>query len=410
MEENTHKLQESGTKAALEDFLYSIPKSAHSEMMRAIKAKSKPQVAAVLKKNKVKMPFGERQSVQAAMDYFMDFFGPMESVQEAVTDYKKVGTHTYMRKDKGPWRPVNFDIEFKTVDKITYFRKDRGPWLPMKKGDKYLGKNESVEMGNDVVSEASGFKMNDPRLVKAAQSILPPEDKNNGPLIGKITRFMFDVWSSGNGKTRLPELTRLARTKFGLVPGRSPIQTSGFEPEGDDITEKVELDARKGEFKRTVFRLSNDRAIREARAKGNRFAGLYDDGSGKGAYVPGPVDVKKENNTFQKELDGRMKSFKEAMKRVEMYRKIREEKKKMLTGQSVKEEVEIEEASENLAGCVEMVNGKFSMNEAELSPTQKRYRAFFKTALKKFGKDSPDKMDDGEKKKFFAYVKSNWKG
>lgn len=339
MEKNTHELQEGGVKAALEDFLYSIPKSAHPQMMRAVKAKSRSQIAAILKKNKVKMPFSERECVGIVMDYFMDFFGPLESVQEA-----------------------------------------------------------------------AGFKMNDPRLVKAAQSILPPEDKNNGPLIGKITRFMFDVWSSGNGKTRLPELTRLARTKFGLVPGRSPMQTSGFEPEGDDITEKVELDARKGEFKRTVLRLSHDRGIREARAKGNRFAGLYDDGSGRGAYVPGPIDVKTENNTFQKELDGRMKSFKEAMKRVEMYRKIREEKKKMLTGQSVKEEIEIEEASENLAGCVEMVNGKFSMNEAELSPTQKRYRAFFKTALKKFGKASPDKMDDAEKKKFFAYVKSNWKG
>lgn len=378
-------------------------------MIKAVKAKSKPQIVSILKKNKVKMPFGERESVQAVMDYFMDFFGPMESVQEAVTDYKKVGTHTYMRKDKGPWRPVNFDIQFKTVDNMTYFRKDRGPWLPMKKGDKYLGKNESMEMGNDVVSEASGFKMNDPRLVAAAQSILPSEDKNNGPLIGKITRFMFDVWSNSNGKTRLPELTRLARTKFGLVPGRSPMQTSGFEPDGDDITEKVELDARKGEFKRTVLRLSHDRSVREARSKGQRFEGLYDDGSGRGAYVPGPVNVKKENETFQKELDGRMKSFKEAMKRVEMYRKIREEKKNPMS-QPVKEATEIEEASEDLSGCVEMVNGKFSMNEQELSPTQKKYRAFFKSSLKKFGKSSPDKMDDAEKKKFFAYVKSNWKG
>ena len=50
------------------------------------------------------------------------------------------------------------------------------------------------------------------------------------------------------------------------------------------------------------------------------------------------------------------------------------------------------------------------VNEEELSPKQKAYRAFFEKALKKFGKKSPADMDDGQKKKFFAYVKSNWKG
>jgi len=45
-----------------------------------------------------------------------------------------------------------------------------------------------------------------------------------------------------------------------------------------------------------------------------------------------------------------------------------------------------------------------------LSPGQKKYRAFFKSALSKFGKSSPEKMNDAEKKKFFNYVKSNWKG
>lgn len=89
------------------------------------------------------------------------------------------------------------------------------------------------------LEEASGFKMNDPRLVAAAQSILPPEDKNDGTLIGKITRFMFDVWSSSNGKTRLPELTRLARTKFGLTQGRSSMQTNEFTPEESESIEEA---------------------------------------------------------------------------------------------------------------------------------------------------------------------------
>lgn len=89
------------------------------------------------------------------------------------------------------------------------------------------------------LEEASGFKMNDPRLVAAAQSILPPEDKNDGTLIGKITRFMFDVWSSSNGKTRLPELTRLARTKFGLTQGRSSMQTNEFMPEESESVEEA---------------------------------------------------------------------------------------------------------------------------------------------------------------------------
>jgi hypothetical protein len=86
--------------------------------------------------NKESIDFGK------AVDKYVRTNPPStESVEEAVTDYKVVGTATYMRKDKGRWSPVNFDIQFKEVGGTTYYRKDRGPWLPMKKGDKYLGKN-----------------------------------------------------------------------------------------------------------------------------------------------------------------------------------------------------------------------------------------------------------------------------
>lgn len=147
------------------------------------------------------------------------------------------------RKDpngRGDWRSAN------VKGTVCYIAVDEGAdgkpviekWA-ITRHVKYV-KAESVEQ-NDVeeLEEASGFKMNDPRLVAAAQSILPPEDKNNGPLIGKITRFMFDVWASGNGKTRLPELTRLARTKFGLTQGRSSMQTNEFTPEESESVEEA---------------------------------------------------------------------------------------------------------------------------------------------------------------------------
>jgi hypothetical protein len=117
--------------------------------------------------------------------------------------------------------------------------------------------------------------------------------------------------------------------------------------------------------------------------KENKFNGLYDDGSGNGAYIPEPVDY----------------TYTEAMKVVEKYKQLRE-KKKTLMGSP----------KESLESAVEMKNEKYAMAEEELSPKQKAYRAFFDKALKKFGASSPAKMDDGKKKKFFDYVKANWKG
>jgi len=46
--------------------------------------------------------------------------------------------------------------------------------------------------------------------------------------------------------------------------------------------------------------------------------------------------------------------------------------------------------------------------EDELSPKQKKYQAFFKKALKKFGVDSPQDLDKEKRKEFFDYVDKNY--
>jgi hypothetical protein len=180
----------------------------------------------------------------------------------------------------------------------------------------------------------------------------------------------------------------------------------------DKINEAVDVDARTGMFKRTLTRLEQARAKRES--KNDKYKGMYDDGSGKGVIMPKPITFNKENRRHTVEIDGRIKGLREALKRVEMYRKLREEKSKKKTLMGVKEEVEIVEAASLTKGqildAVGMQGNKFEVSEEELSPKQKAYRAFFQKALKKFGKDSPATMDDGEKKKFFDYVKANWKG
>jgi hypothetical protein len=47
-------------------------------------------------------------------------------------------------------------------------------------------------------------------------------------------------------------------------------------------------------------------------------------------------------------------------------------------------------------------------DEAELSPKQKKYQAFFQKALKKFGVKSPSELDGDKKKEFFDYVDKNY--
>jgi len=170
--------------------------------------------------------------------------------------------------------------------------------------------------------------------------------------------------------------------------GRGGVADS-YEAEGDDIQEKVEIDGRTRAYRNTVMRLEQARRLRGGKGtemQENKFAGLYDDGSGKGAIIPAPVDY----------------NFQEAMKIVEKYRTLREKKKTLFGAPKGK--------MEDLEAAVAMKGGKFSMAETEMSPKQKEYRAFFAKALKKFGHKSPADMDIGEKKKFFNWIEKNWKG
>ena len=47
-------------------------------------------------------------------------------------------------------------------------------------------------------------------------------------------------------------------------------------------------------------------------------------------------------------------------------------------------------------------------DEAELSPKQKKYQAFFQKALKKFGVKSPSELEGDKKKEFFDYIDKNY--
>ena len=139
-------------------------------------------------------------------------------------------------------------------------------------------------------------------------------------------------------------------------------------------------------YKETRTRLEQSRKLREAKLKQQkelgetRHKGLYDDGSGKGARIPEPIDFAKPSD-IASQFSGQT-SFKEE------------------TSMSVKE----------ILAAVNMKGGKYMMDEEELSPKQKAYRKFFNGALKKHGASSPSELDGDKKKKFFSYVKANWKG
>ncbi len=49
-----------------------------------------------------------------------------------------------------------------------------------------------------------------------------------------------------------------------------------------------------------------------------------------------------------------------------------------------------------------------NLTEGVQSPKQKKYQAFFKKALKKFGVKSPQELERDKRKKFFDYVDANW--
>lgn len=139
------------------------------------------------------------------------------------------------------------------------------------------------------------------------------------------------------------------------------------------IVEKVDLDGRTKIVRDTMARIEQYRKLRSERAKPttenkeNKFAGIYDDGSGKGAVIPQPIDPGKQHPFFKKSVtEGVLDEFKAMFK---------------------KENMTFKEG-----------------DKAE-------YERFFKAAMKKFGISAPsDLKTDADKKKFFDYVKKNYKG
>ena len=88
-------------------------------------------------------------------------------------------------------------------------------------------------------------------------------------------------------------------------------------------------------------------------------------------------------------VDGRLKGFKEALKRL-TYEKLQQMKEKE---KIKKEEVDIDEI-------------KLTDEESEL---QKKYKEFYQKMLDKFGVKSPGEMDDDKKKEFFNAIEKGWK-
>ena len=206
-------------------------------------------------------------------------------------------------------------------------------------------------------------------------------------------------------KGLLSIIPREVRNWFGMTVSNS------YRPDGEEIQEKVDIDGRTRSFKDTVMRLEQLRQTRSN--KTDNYKGLYDDGSGRGASLPNPISFNKESRSTL-EIDGRANALKEALKRVESYRKMREAtKKKTLLGMKESDENMHEGTSltrGQILDAVGMTNNKFEVTEEELSSKQKEYRAFFQKALKKHDAKSPADLDDAGKKKFFDYVKANWKG
>ena len=292
-------------------------------------------------------------------------------------------------------------------------------------GSKGTSDNISFELGKLLPTVAAWITKNHPNLV---------EQVNESATKGAIEDWMYDIPAGAIAELRKIKIDKNHKAditkilmKFKVKPlmGESGVDViinywKTFFGEETEMNEAVSIDARRGEYHRTVERLTQSREMREAKNKlnNNKYTGLYDDGSGKGASVPEPISFNKENNQrYQVEIDGRTKGYREALARVEMYKKMREaskkDKSKTLFGAQKESVEEIERLAESVEPVVEagavMVNGKFSMTEADLSPAQKKYRKFFKKTLDKFDAESPADLDDSKKKEFFSFIKKNYK-
>lgn len=164
-------------------------------------------------------------------------------------------------------------------------------------------------------------------------------------------------------------------------------KSESVEASDSVITEKVELDARTRLYRSTVSRLEQARKLRETKSNlgennDEKYKGLYDDGSGKGAVIPKPLNLSTPE---------------EIVKTIS----------KQVAAREMKESVM---STKQIMDAIVMKDGKYVMGEEELTDKQKSYRKFFDKALSRHGVSSPAELKGDKKKQFFNYVKANWKG
>jgi hypothetical protein len=188
-----------------------------------------------------------------------------------------------------------------------------------------------------------------------------------------------DRWNFFPG---LESATEMTKEYIEMTVNKGQAVTKKESVEQDlPLTEKVDLDGRTRVVRDTMARIEQYRKIRTERMQKmqeeqevgkNKYSGLYDDGHGKGAFIPDPYDTGKPVHPYMPKTisktvsEGVLDEFKDMFK---------------------KENITFKEG-----------------DKAE-------YEKFFKAAMKRFGISSPsDLKSDGEKKRFFAHIKKNYKG
>ena len=180
----------------------------------------------------------------------------------------------------------------------------------------------------------------------------------------------------------LESATEMTKEYIEMTANKGQAVTKKESVEEDlPLTERVDLDGRTRVVRDTMARIEQYRKIRTERMQKmqeeqevgkNKYSGLYDDGHGKGAFIPDPYDTGKPVHPYMPKTisktvsEGVLDEFKDMFK---------------------KENITFKEG-----------------DKAE-------YEKFFKAAMKRFGISSPsDLKSDGEKKRFFAHIKKNYKG
>lgn len=296
---------------------------------------------------------------------------------EAVVDYKYMNGKLHKRIDKKFWKPETRNMEFKKVGSTTYYRIDKASWLPLRKGMNFI---ESTEVEGDDIQESSFAVRVKTREGDEAGDKIRFSSKKDAQDYANMEKKAVAKQVASKGKKPQDIVSwkivdSLERPTHSFRNGKlTPIK------EDLDIQEKVDIDGRTSMYRNTVARIEQARKMRtektnksstEIEEDNEKFDGLYDDGTGRGARIPKPLDI--NPNRF---------------------------------AHITKESVDINEYDE----AVMMKGGKYTMKEEELSPKQKEYRKFFDAALNKFKAKSPADLDDAKKKEFFKYVKQNWKG